>query len=233
MLKLAGSWKGAKEQYERLGYLKSLHNRERFRATNRFVKHILVKQWHQKWRSNRFLFHGIAVIFTVLTWSIGFWFGFYVGILYHKRMSNNRLAGKLRCQWKIPMFKRKYIFKGLFFHCHVSFQGSNFIIFARKKCVISCFVFPWVGFECPNMEPSKKATIYLDTGDILCHLTHLCLELCVYLFFFDSRLSANMWDGPSLPPTKKDTHSAVEAELPPKNGRHLVIDKFKTLKTPS
>ena len=34
---------------------------------------------------------------------------------------------KLRRQWKIPIFNRKYIFQWLMFHCHVSFRGSNSI----------------------------------------------------------------------------------------------------------
>ncbi len=31
---------------------------------------------------------------------------------------------KLTLQWKLPMFKRKYMFKWWIFHCHVSFRGG-------------------------------------------------------------------------------------------------------------
>ena len=31
-------------------------------------------------------------------------------------------------QQKITMFSRRYVFKWLFFHCHVGFRGSNFFI---------------------------------------------------------------------------------------------------------
>ena len=36
---------------------------------------------------------------------------------------------KLRWQWTNTIFNRRYIFKRLFFHCHVSFRGS----YPRKK----------------------------------------------------------------------------------------------------
>ena len=32
--------------------------------------------------------------------------------------------GKLTWQWKITIFNRRYIFKWLFFHCHLSFRGG-------------------------------------------------------------------------------------------------------------
>ena len=63
---------------------KSLDDLQRFGATKGLVKHSLVKQWHQKWRSNRCLFKGsMGLVYLIrLTRSVDFCFGFHVGNLY-------------------------------------------------------------------------------------------------------------------------------------------------------
>ena len=38
------------------------------------------------------------------------------------------LLNQLTWQWKITMFNKRYIFKSLFFHCHVSFRGCTFLL---------------------------------------------------------------------------------------------------------
>ena len=42
---------------------------------------------------------------------------------------------KLTWQWKITILNRRYIFKWLFFHCHVSFQGCN-----QSSTLLVCLV---------------------------------------------------------------------------------------------
>ncbi len=52
--------------------------------------------------------------------------GEYVWFTFSKHQTNqskNYTPRKLTCQWQIPMFNRRYIFKRLFLHRHVSFQG--------------------------------------------------------------------------------------------------------------
>ena len=59
---------------------------------------------------------------------------------------------KLRRQWKIPIFNRKYIFQWLMFHCHVSFRGSNSIKKINSKQIFQ---------KIPGQTIQKKSYLFL------------------------------------------------------------------------
>ncbi len=64
---------------------------------------------------------------------------------------------KLTWQWKITMFNRRYIFKWLFFCCHVSFRGST--IFNQS----GSYPYPYslVGQSSPYIWCQATHTVFL------------------------------------------------------------------------
>ena len=75
--------------------------------------------------------------------------GFHLLLSCSSSVGAMRESSKVRWQWNITMFNRRYIFKCLFFHRNVCLQECNFFFWKKNKCQ--------VGMQSPtSLSWSKK-----------------------------------------------------------------------------
>ena len=85
---------------------------------------------------------------------------------------------KLRWQWNISIFDRRYIFKGLVFHCQVSFPGLVFpvrqVVRAGWRVHLNCL--PWWSRTAHQDRKSVVERVLVDDkfqGDVSVYLVML------------------------------------------------------------